>query len=151
MTGAPLGPAQTMSQEPTPPAAQYVLSEAVLHRGARVQRWEEKAGFSFLFEYDTVPTPKVAAEATDAGRSHRSDVANASDGTLDMGLPAGNWTVLRLGYSLTGAKNRPATPAGSGYEADKLSREHMEAYYHGYSIRCSRRSARSTAKACATS
>ena len=33
---------------------------------------------------------------------------------------------------LTGAKNHPATPAGSGYEADKLSRQHMEAYYHGY-------------------
>ena len=49
-----------------------------------------------------------------------------------MGRPAGNWTVLRLGYSLTGAKNRPSTPQGSGYEADKLSRQHMEAYYHGY-------------------
>ena len=54
------------------------------------------------------------------------------DGTLEWDAPAGTWTVLRLGYSLTGAKNRPATPAGSGFEADKLSREHMEAYYHGY-------------------
>lgn len=56
MTGAPLGPAQTMSQERPQPVAQYVLSEAVLHGGARVQRWEEKAGFSFLFDYEHVPT-----------------------------------------------------------------------------------------------
>jgi hypothetical protein len=37
-----------------------------------------------------------------------------------------------MGYSLTGSKNRPAPPSGLGYEADKLSRKHMEAYFHGY-------------------
>jgi hypothetical protein len=133
MTGAPIGPAPTMSQAPSAPAPQYVLSEAVLHSGARVQRWEEKAGFSFLFEYDSVPTPDAPADATVAAR----DVVDLTskmkaDGSLEWDAPAGTWTVLRLGYSLTGAKNRPATPAGSGYEADKLSRKHMESYFHGY-------------------
>ena len=133
MTGAPIGPAPTMSQAPTATAAQYVLSEAILHGGARVHRWEEKAGFSFLFEYDTVPTPDAPADATVAAR----DVIDLTskmkpDGSLEWDAPAGTWTILRLGYSLTGAKNRPATPAGSGYEADKLSRKHMEAYFHGY-------------------
>lgn len=133
MTGAPLGPAITMSQAPAQPATQYVLSEAVLHAGARVNRWEEKAGFSFLFEYDSVPSLAVPAEAAVAA-SEVIDLTGKMkpDGTLDWDAPAGNWTVLRLGYSLTGAKNRPSTPAGSGFEADKLSREHMEAYYHGY-------------------
>jgi len=56
----------------------------------------------------------------------------APDGSLDWEVPAGRWTILRMGYSLTGAKNRPATPAGVGYEADKLSRQHMEAYFRGY-------------------
>jgi hypothetical protein len=133
LTGAPIGPAPTMSQAPSPPAAQYVLSEAVLHSGARVHRWEEKAGFSFLFEYDSVPSPDVPANATINSR----DVINLTaqmqpDGTLEWDAPPGRWTILRIGYSLTGAKNRPATPAGSGYEADKLSRRHMEAYFHGY-------------------
>jgi len=133
MTGAPLGPAQTMSQAPSPPAAEYVLSEAVLHGGARVQRWEEKAGFSFLFDYERVPTPAVAPEAAVRAREVIDVTSKMKpDGTLEWDAPAGNWTVLRLGYSLTGAKNRPATPAGSGFEADKLSREHMEAYYRGY-------------------
>src|SRR5262249_14128289 len=48
MTGAPLNPAATMSQAPSAPAAQYILTEARLHSGARVHRAEEKAGFSFL-------------------------------------------------------------------------------------------------------
>lgn len=133
MTGAPLGPAATMSQASSAPAAQYVLSEAILHAGARVHRWEEKAGFSFLFEYETVPTPDAPAGGTVAA----ADVVDLTgrmkpDGTLAWDVPPGKWTVLRLGYSLTGAKNRPATPAGSGYEADKLSRAHMESYFHGY-------------------
>jgi hypothetical protein len=133
MTGAPIGPAQTMSQAPTAPAAEYVLSEAALHGGARVHRWEEKAGFSFLFEYESVPSLDVPVENTIA----HGDVIDLTakmkpDGSLDWDVPPGEWTVLRFGYSLTGAKNRPATPAGSGYEADKLSEKHMEAYFHGY-------------------
>lgn len=133
LTGAALRPAETMSQEPSKPASEYVLREAILHSGARVHRWEEKAGFSFLFEYESVPSPDVADETV----IHRSDVIDltskmAADGTLEWDVPAGKWTILRMGYSLTGAKNRPAMPAGLGYEVDKLSRKHVEAYYHGY-------------------
>jgi hypothetical protein len=133
MTGAPIGPAATMSQQPSPPAARYTLSEAVLRNDARVHRWEEKAGFSFLFEYDSVATPAVPA----ADAVARRDVIDLTSkmkpgGALDWDAPPGRWLVLRMGCSLTGAKNRPATPEGSGFEADKLSRRHMEAYYHGY-------------------
>ncbi len=133
LTGAALRPAETMSQEPSKPAGEYVLREAILHSGARVHRWEEKAGFSFLFEYKSVPSPDVADETV----IRRSDVIDltskmAPDGTLEWNVPAGKWRILRMGYSLTGAKNRPAMPAGLGYEVDKLSRKHVEAYYHGY-------------------
>ncbi|MDI9432339.1 MAG: glycosyl hydrolase [Planctomycetota bacterium] len=133
MTAAPLGPGPTMSQEPTPPAQQYSLTEVRLHSGARVHRWEDKAGFSHLFEYETVPTPDVHA-STAIRRSEVIDLTSkmSSDGTLDWDVPAGKWTILRMGSSLTGAKNQPAPPSGSGYEADKLSAKHMEAYYHGY-------------------
>ncbi len=47
-------------------------------------------------------------------------------------FPMGNWTILRMGYSLTGATNRPAIPAGSGYEVDKLSAKDVRDYFHGY-------------------
>jgi hypothetical protein len=133
LTGAFLAPAAVMSGASAQPAKEYVLAEAVLHSGGRVHRWEEKAGFSFLFEYESVPTPAVPSSAA----IRRADVFDltskmAKDGSLNWDVPAGKWTVLRMGYSLTGAKNRPATPAGLGYEADKLSRQHMEAYFRGY-------------------
>lgn len=133
MIGAPLGPAETMSQASAQPDSAYALTEAVLHAGGRVHRWEEKAGFSFLFEYESTPTPPVPARAT-IPRSGIVDLTAQmnEDGTLYWEVPPGRWTILRMGYSLTGAKNRPPVPAGLGYEVDKLSAEHTRAYFRAY-------------------
>ncbi len=133
MTGAPLRPAEVMSQAQTQPSREYTLMELVLHVGARVHRWEEKAGFSFLFEYESVPTPPVPTDAA-IPATGVIDLTKkmAADGTLAWEVPPGKWTILRFGYSLTGAKNRPAVPAGLGYEVDKLSRKHLEDYLRGY-------------------
>lgn len=133
LTGAPLSPAAVMNQTPAVPAKAYTLMEAVLHSGARVNRWEEKAGFSFLFEYESVPTPPAPVSSI----IQSSDIVDltpkmSKDGTLNWDVPAGNWTIMRLGYSLTGSKNRPAVPAGLGYEVDKLSAKHTESYLRGY-------------------
>ena len=62
-----------------------------------------------------------------AGTIRTSDVIDVTskmrpDGTLDWQVPSGKWTILRLGYSLTGEVNHPATPAATGLEVDKLSR-----------------------------
>ncbi|MES2177556.1 MAG: glycosyl hydrolase [Gemmatimonadota bacterium] len=133
LTAATSSPAGNMSQAPTQPAREYVLTEAALQGGGRVHRWEDKAGFSFLFEYETTPTPALPSTSTIA-RSDIIDVTSKlrADGTLDWDVPAGRWTIMRLGYSLTGAKNRPAVAAGLGYEVDKLSRTHTESYLRGY-------------------
>ena len=37
-----------------------------------------------------------------------------------------------MGYSLTGARNRPSVPAGSGYEVDKLNAAYVHQYFSGY-------------------
>jgi hypothetical protein len=99
----------------------------------RVHRWEEKAGFSFLFEYESVPTFALP-DAAAIRRSEIIDLTSKMDrnGRLRWDVPPGQWTILRMGYSLTGAKNRPATAAGLGYEVDKLSVKYVESYYHGY-------------------
>ena len=133
LTAAPPTPAEVMSQATTRPAREYVLTEFVPHTGARVHRWEEKAGFNFLFEYESSPTPAQPATSV----VPRADVVELTsrmkpDGTLDWDVPAGRWTVMRFGRSLTGAKNRPAVPAASGYEVDKLNRAHVEAYLRDY-------------------
>jgi hypothetical protein len=133
MTAAPLTPAANMNQGPIVPAREFTLTEAMLHSAARVHRWEDKAAYSLLFEYESVSTPPVPASAC-IDRSGLVDLTAkmAKDGSLNWDVPAGKWTILRMGYSLTGAKNRPATAAGLGYEVDKLSPKYVEAYFHGY-------------------
>ena len=50
------------------------------------------------------------------------------DGTLDWTPPAGNWVVLRFGYSLLGITNHPATAEATGLEVDKLNRGYVKNY-----------------------
>ena len=124
----PFGDFRSMKPNPN-----FEISELVLHPGARVSRFEEKAGFANLIGLDTFPTPPMAA--TDA--ISKSDIVDLTskmhpDGTLDWTPPAGNWVVLRFGYSLTGVTNHPASPEGTGLEVDKLSREDVKEYMDKY-------------------
>ncbi len=93
-----------------------------LHPGARVNRFEEKAAFTPVPDLYGFATPAVAAEDVIA----KSDVIDLTskmhaDGTLDWTPPAGNWVVLRFGYSLLGITNHPATAEATGLEVDKLN------------------------------
>jgi hypothetical protein len=132
-TNAPVKPADVIPETTTVVDTAYAISEVKIHSGARVNRWEDKAGFNFLFEYSSVSTPDVPATSI----IDRSKIINLtskmkSDGSLDWDIPKGNWTIMRFGYALTGAKNRPPVPSGLGYEVDKLSPKHVEAYLKGY-------------------
>ncbi len=65
-----------------------------------MNRWEDKGAFGSLMDvYDVVPTPTAPGSAEIA----RTDVIDLTsrmkpDGTLDWDVPAGHWTVLRMGY-----------------------------------------------------
>ena len=48
------------------------------------------------------------------------------DGTLDWEVPAGNWTVVRMGRRINGAGTRPAPSAAEGCESDKFDAEAID-------------------------
>jgi hypothetical protein len=126
--GAPLA---AQAQPPAPAGTQ--IAELVLHTSATVNRFQEKAAFSAATGLHGMATP--AAPAADVVR--KADVIDLtskmrSDGTLNWTPPAGRWVVLRIGYSLTGARNSPASPEATGLEVDKLSRAHVKAYFDNY-------------------
>jgi alpha-L-rhamnosidase len=134
LDGAGLTPAAVIHGGPVVPAKEYTLTEAIFFSDARVNRWEDKGAFGSLMDvYDVVPTPQAPLSA----EIKRDDVVDVTasmkpDGTLSWNAPAGHWTILRMGYALTGAKNRPSVPAGSGYEVDKLSSDYVRQYFAGY-------------------
>ena len=53
-----------------------------------------------------------------------------ADGTLAWEVPAGEWTILRIGHGWTGQKTLPATPEGSGPECDKLHKRGIQAHFN---------------------
>ena len=121
-----------------PPApTEYEVAELVLHPGARVNHFEEKAAFVTAPDLYGFATPDFGPN--DAVK--KSDVIDLTskvhpDGTLDWTPPPGHWVVLRFGYSLLGITNHPATAEATGLEVDKLNgqdvRKYMEKYLDSY-------------------
>jgi hypothetical protein len=48
------------------------------------------------------------------------------DGTLDWNVPAGDWTIVRMGRRVTGASTRPAPSTAIGLESDKFDAKALE-------------------------
>ncbi|MGB5942930.1 MAG: glycosyl hydrolase [Leeuwenhoekiella sp.] len=55
------------------------------------------------------------------------------EGILNARLPKGKWTVMRFGFTSTGAKNWPASKWGIGLECDKFSRPAMLKHFNAFS------------------
>ena len=119
--------------DPSHPRKSYRVAELVLHPDARVNRFEEKAAFVPDSDVASYATPTAAGSAAIA----KSGVVDLTaklrpDGTLDWNPPAGRWMVVRLGFSLLGITNHPATPEATGLEVDKLDRRFVQDYFEKY-------------------
>jgi hypothetical protein len=116
-----------------PPPTDHLIAELVLHPGARVNRFEEKAAFNPVWDVYSLASVDFAPQ--DAIK--KADVIDLTgkmrpDGTLDWTPPEGHWVVLRFGYSLLGITNHPATKEATGLEVDKLNSQYVKNYMNGY-------------------
>jgi hypothetical protein len=110
------------------------VAEIALHTAYRINRLEEKAAFTPSGELEKYVTPDTPdnVDAIPAGDVVDLTSRMKPDGTLEWDAPAGNWIVLRMGYSLTGRENHPASPEATGLEVDKLDPQAVEAYFENY-------------------
>ncbi|MES2021881.1 MAG: glycosyl hydrolase [Pseudomonadota bacterium] len=120
-----------ISREPYPHAPGIALAELAFVPGARLDLFEDKAAFGVLPDADITASPVSDAAIPVSGVLNLTDKLRA-DGTLDWTAPAGNWIVLRGGYSPTGEVNHPATPEATGPEVDKLNAVHVQAHLDAY-------------------
>ncbi|NSW95036.1 MAG: discoidin domain-containing protein, partial [Bacteroidales bacterium] len=111
------------------PAGIYV-SELVLHTVGRVNRFEEKAGFAAVTARDLANSPTPAVQNSISGSSVIDLTSQMrKDGFLEWTPPDGKWIIMRLGYSLTGHQNSPASPEATGLEVDKLNPVFVRRYF----------------------
>ncbi len=128
----PVDPAE-LGLPAVPPPTEFRVSEFKLHSAAMINHFEEKAAFALAPSLygDATPSttlsavidPKDIVDVTDRMRA---------DGQLEWTPPPGRWSVLRLGYSLTGARNGPASPEATGLEVDKLNAAAVRGYLDQY-------------------
>jgi len=121
-----------VSQEPYPHPEGIAIAELALVPGARVDMFEDKAGFGVMPDLDSVHTPAVRDAAIPTSGLVDLTSRMRPDGSVDWTPPKGDWVVLRMGYSPTGEVNHPATPEATGPEVDKLNAAHVRAHLDAY-------------------
>ncbi|HPF52939.1 MAG TPA: glycosyl hydrolase, partial [Draconibacterium sp.] len=109
------------------------IAEIVLNTVPRINHFEQKAGFAVVTKVEELQTPHTESENA-IETTQVIDLTNnmAEDGTLNWTAPDGKWNVIRMGYSLTGHQNSPASPEATGLEVDKLNPDYVRKYFTNY-------------------
>jgi len=115
-----------------PPPDVLPINELVLTGEASIHSFEDKAAFITNGNYYALPSGTPGNAAPKVSEIVDLTVRMRPDGHLDWTPPPGHWEVLRIGYSLTGAMNRPASPEGTGLEVDKLDAAAVKRYMERY-------------------
>ena len=95
----------------------------------RLPNFEGKAAFQHRAQRK--PAAQAALKTIDRARVVNLTAKMDKSGRLVWDVPEGEWTILRVGHTCTGAENAPAPASGRGLECDKLSREGIEANFAG--------------------
>lgn len=112
--------------KPATHVAQFSLSPE-----ARIDQFESKAGFAIAHNYFELGT-RPEMTGVEPGKVVDLTGRLKPDGTLDWTPPKGNWRVVRLGHSLLGTTNHPATAEATGLEVDKFDGEAVRNYLEHY-------------------
>jgi hypothetical protein len=118
---------------PRSPTKAFSITRLDFSAGARVNRFEGKAGFQSSADFEGTVTPSAAPDAAIPRKGVIDLTARLRpDGRLDWTPPPGRWTVLRFGWSLTGQTNGPAEDDATGLEVDKLDPVAVQGYIDHY-------------------
>lgn len=118
---------------PKPRTGALTITQLQLQPGGRINGYEAKAGFQSTIPEDVGPSAAVGkVDAIKPAQVIDLTGRLRSDGSLDWTPPSGKWTVLRFGWSLTGAVNAPAEKSATGLEVDKLDASAVTRYLDHY-------------------
>jgi hypothetical protein len=131
--GAVAGPAFITAEFPTIKAKYFRLvssqprqySQLRFSGADKIPNWKTKANFTGGF-WQTQPMKETIKEVSKTSVLNPDSILDVSqymnkEGKLNWNAPAGNWTILRIGYTPIGTLNRSAPDTGIGLECDKLS------------------------------
>lgn len=106
------------------------IAEIVLYTSDRIHMFEEKVAFA--------PVGDLSAKADRVTNDlvQPADIidltAKLNGSSIQWTVPAGNWKIVRFGYSLMGIDNHPASPEATGPEVDKMDSAAIRRYFVNY-------------------
>lgn len=111
--------------------AQIKIAEAALSNRERIHYWQAKAALVAHPEHGGGAARYLDSGAADVPGISPSRIVSLT-GQTTWTTPEGDWTVLRIGHTPTGAHNAPATEAGVGLECDKFNPRGVEAQHEAF-------------------
>lgn len=104
----------------------------------RLKNWMEKANYrgrNYMHVADASTIETINQQAVPDGSVIKHDAvlniaAFVNDGLLSWDAPPGNWTILRIGFTPTGALNKAAPDTGIGLECDKYNPAAIEFHFN---------------------
>ena len=108
------------------------LGGVALRGEARIDQWEKKSGNVVDFSYPDQTPDYSGAEVIDPAKMLDISRDVDAEGRLTWTPPPGNWTILRLGHTPTGARTKHGPPENLGLECDKLSAAATTVQYENY-------------------
>jgi len=117
------------------------LAEIVITAAPLLESYIEKqlgkmcqTPFPLWNEYQWKSQPETGTEAMKIDPEKVIDISGnlSGDGTLTWEAPAGKWIVMRIGATPTGTKNSPSAPYATGWEVDKMNREHLRKHFDAF-------------------
>ncbi len=131
--GAPAPGAAMEGLFPTGKASDTIpLAQLRLSAERKVDRFEAKAGFATVLDYYALGSDGPDLAGVDPARVVDLTQRMKPDGTLDWTPPKGRWRIVRLGSSLLGTTNHPATREATGLEVDKYDGAAVARYLDHY-------------------
>jgi hypothetical protein len=99
----------------------------------QLKDWRNKAAFGKMADRFT-PDDRRAPAGQVISLDQLIDISRFmnAEGELDWEAPAGDWTILRMGYQPTGRNNHPASEGGRGLEIDKMSPAALDFYWDNF-------------------
>jgi len=99
---------------------------------SNIEQWYQKACYAIQYS-PFIPTPPVSENMI----LHTNKLIDLTsmvgpDGKLEWDVPSGDWTILRIGYTISNGMNEPASSTGRGYECDKLRSTGIDAQFAGF-------------------
>lgn len=114
---------------------EMALGNVTLSSRARIDQWEERAGFYSEYILKNLTPAYTDEEIIDSKTIVDLTSKMGTDGRLEWDVPEGDWVIMRFAHESTGGPSKHGRANLKGLECDKMSVEAVTTQWNNYAAR----------------